>query len=144
MKGENSAVNMNYTCYVSFINRLINTCINVILQTWSSWCSWGHWEQYSVYSVLVFLPWLRFDKKAWVNNSKNRQAALEPEAYQSFLHENRSVPTGRATGQKILSEIWDVFAEHTDRGEIVLFLLFHLYPDKTVKGQAGGGGWTAF
>ena len=56
-------------------------------KSWSNLSPRGHWQQFLFFSVLwalVFLPWLRFDKKAWVNNWKNRQAALEPAAYQSF------------------------------------------------------------
>lgn len=58
------------------------------LQRWSNWCSWGHWQGFLFFSVLwtlVFLPWLRLDKKAWVNNWENRQAALEPAAYQKLF-----------------------------------------------------------
>lgn len=68
----------------------------------------------SVLWELVFCQDSRFDKKVWVNNWNSRQAALEPAAYQSFLNENTSVPAGRAKGQKILSQIWDAFAEYTE------------------------------
>lgn len=144
---------MNSARCVSFINGLINILHNARMLSRLSICRPGQTRVhqgaesnssfFSVLWALVFMPWLRFDKKAWVNNWKDRQAALQPAAYQSLLHENTSVPTGRATGRKILSQIRDVFAEYTDRSEIVLFLLSHLYPDKIVKGHAGRG-WTAF
>lgn len=145
LKGENAAVNRNSVlviisvlstgakCYpVSLSSRVFAELVKLVFVRILT----AILVFQCIMGTGVFLPWLRFDKKAWVNNWKNGQAALEPAAYQSLLHENSSVPTGRATGQKILSQIWDVFAEYTDRGETVLFLLFHLYPDKTIKGHA--------